>query len=205
MKENVYQKSVATDFAKVAEPQIHQSSYIHPKASVIGAVFIGADVMVSPCASIRGDEGQSIYIGARTNVQDCCVVHGLETEINGKIIPENLISVAAKHYSVYIAEDVSLAHQSQVHGPAYVGTETFVGMQALVFKAIVGKGCVIEPGAKIVGVEIADGRCVPMGAIINKQKDADKLPKAEDSVFAQTNKAVVHVNVQLAAGYLDQN
>ena len=80
--------------------------------------------------------------------------------------------------------------------------DTFVGMQALVFKAVVGNNCVIEPGAKVVGVTVADGRYVPMGTVLNSQKDADNLPKiTEDYPFRKLNAGVVHVNVQLADGY----
>jgi len=35
--------------------------------------------MVSPMASIRGDEGMPVYIGNDSNVQDGVVIHGLET------------------------------------------------------------------------------------------------------------------------------
>ena len=52
-------KNVATDFsAKVTEPDIDPSTYVHPLAAVIGNVHLGKNIMVSPSASIRGDEGQ---------------------------------------------------------------------------------------------------------------------------------------------------
>ena len=53
---------------------------------------------------------------------------------------------------------MSLAYQSQVHGPAKVGNDTFVGMQALVFRAELGNRVVVEPGAKIIGVKVPSGR-----------------------------------------------
>ncbi len=46
---------------------------------------------------------------------------------------ENEVAVEGKKYSVCIGKRVSLSHQSQVHRPAKVGDNTFVGMQALVF------------------------------------------------------------------------
>jgi carbonic anhydrase/acetyltransferase-like protein (isoleucine patch superfamily) len=68
---------------------------------------------------------------------------------------------------------VSLTHQSQVHGPAEVGDDTFIGRQALIFKAEVGDHVVVEPDATIIGVTIASGRYVPALSIVTKQVDAD--------------------------------
>ena len=110
--------------------------------------------------------------------------------------------MAGKKYSVYVGKRVSLAHQSQVHGPAKVGDDTIIAMQALVFKAEIGEHVVVEPGAKIVGVKIESGRYVPTGAVVTKQSDADALPKiTDDYPFKGINEAVVHVNTQLADGY----
>ena len=75
-------------------------------------------------------------------------------------------------------------------------------MQALVFKAAIGSNCVIEPGAKVLGVTVGDDRYVPMGTILNKQADADNLPKITEAYpFRKLNAGVVHVNIQLADGY----
>jgi carbonic anhydrase/acetyltransferase-like protein (isoleucine patch superfamily) len=105
-------------------------------------------------------------------------------------------------YAVYVGKRVSLAHQAQIHGPAKVGDDTFIGMQSLVFKAEVGSGCVVEPKSLLLGVKVADGRYVPAGSIIKSQADADALPEiTEDYAFKSLNKGVVHVNVHLADGY----
>ncbi|MBW1806308.1 MAG: carbonic anhydrase, partial [Deltaproteobacteria bacterium] len=110
--------------------------------------------------------------------------------------------VGGKRYAVYVGRRVSLAHQAQIHGPAHVDDDTFVGMKVLVFKARVGKNCVIEPGAMVVGVTIGDGRYVSAGMILKDQKDADTLPLiTDDYPFKDLNKDVVEVNVNLAAGY----
>jgi carbonic anhydrase/acetyltransferase-like protein (isoleucine patch superfamily) len=75
-------------------------------------------------ASIRSDEGMPIFVGNRSNVQDGVVLHALETiDEEGKPVEKNLVEVGGKKYAVYIGENVSLAHQSQVHGPASVGND----------------------------------------------------------------------------------
>lgn len=71
-------------------------------------------------------------------VQAGVVVHGLETFEGGHELPDNEVQVGGRKFSVYVGDRVSLAHQSQVHGPAKVGDDTFVGMQALVFRAELG-------------------------------------------------------------------
>lgn len=199
-------KSVVTDFSsKSSEPAIDGSSYVHPQAAVIGNVILGKNVMVSPFASVRGDEGQPLFVGDDSNVQDGVVIHALETEEHGKPVEKNLYEVEGKKYAVYVGRRVSLAHQVQVHGPAAVGDDTFVGMKSLIFKASVGKGCVIEPGCIVLGISVPDGRYVPAGTVLNSQEKADRLPAiTDDYPFKGLNKGVVHVNTSLAKAYLKQ-
>lgn len=197
-------KNVKTDFsATVSEPVIDPSCYVHPLAAVIGNVILGKNIMVSPTASVRGDEGQPIYVGDGSNVQDGVVIHALETEVDGKPVEKNLYEVNGKKYAVYVGSSVSLAHQTQIHGPAVVMDDTFVGMKVLVFKSFVGRNCVIEPAAVLMGVKIADGRYVPVGSVIKTQADADMLPAiTPDYPLKDMNKGVLHVNKALAKGYL---
>lgn len=196
-------KNAATDFcAKEYMPKIDPTAFIHPFAAVVGHIFIGKRVMVSPFASVRGDEGHPIFIGDEANIQDGVVIHGLETEHNGQPVENNLVSVGPEKYSVYVGKRVSLAHQVQIHGPAFVGDDTFVGMKALVFKAKVSSGCVLEPGCILMGVTVDAGRYVPAGIVLKEQKDADNLPNiTDDYPLKDLNKGVIHVNTSLADGY----
>ncbi len=200
------EKNVMTDFsAKVSEPVIDPSTYVHPLAAVIGNVILGKNIMVSPMASIRGDEGQPLHVGDNSNVQDGVVIHALETELDGKAVEKNLYEVNGRKYAVYVGSRVSLAHQVQIHGPAVVMDETFVGMQSLVFRSFVGRQCVVEPGSIIMGVSVADGRYVPAGSVVKTQEQADALPAiTDDYPMKDLNKGVVHVNTALARGYLAQ-
>ncbi|MFZ2398799.1 MAG: carbonic anhydrase [Smithella sp.] len=198
------EKNVKTDFsAKVSEPVIGAGTFVHPLAAVIGNVILGNNVMVAPAACVRGDEGQPLYVGHETNVQDGVVIHALETELDGKSVEKNLMEVDGKKYAVYVGNRVSLAHQVQIHGPAVVMDDTFVGMKVLVFKSFVGENCVIEPGVILMGVRVADGRYVPAGAVVKTQADADALPViTTEYPLKDMNKGVLHVNKALAKGYL---
>lgn len=197
-------KNVVTDFSPRAfEPEIDPTAYVHPLAAVIGNVRLGKNVMVSPAAAVRGDEGQPLYVGDDSNIQDGVVIHALETESQGKPVTGNLVEVEGTPYAVYIGQRVSMAHQAQVHGPAVVLDDTFVGMQSLVFKSRVGRRCVIEPGSVLMGVNVPDGRYCPAGSVIRTQAQADALPEiTPDYPMKDLNRGVVHVNTALAKGYL---
>ena len=197
-------KNVVTDFsAQASEPVIDPTCYVHPLAAVIGNVILGENIMVAPGASVRGDEGQPLFIGDDSNVQDGVVIHALETEMNGKPVEKNLVDVNGKKYAVYVGNRVSLAHQVQIHGPAVVLDNTFVGMKSLVFRSYVGRNCVLEPAVVLMGVKVADGRYVPAGSVIKTQTDADNLPVVTESYpMKDLNKSVVHVNINLARCYL---
>ena len=198
------EKNVKTDFSsKVSEPVIGAGTYVHPLAAVIGNVILGNNVMVAPTACVRGDEGQPLHVGDDTNVQDGVVIHALETELDGKPVEKNQVEVNGKKYAVYVGNRVSLAHQVQIHGPAVVMDDTFVGMKVLVFKSFIGRNCVIEPGVILMGVTVADGRYVPAGSIVKTQAEADALPViTDDYPMKSMNKGVLHVNKALAKGYL---
>ena len=196
-------KNVKTDFSStVCDPVIDPTAYVHPLGAVIGNVTIGKNVFVAPFAAVRGDEGQPLHVGDDSNVQDGVVIHALETEEHGKPVETNQVEVGGKKYAVYVGSRVSLAHQVQIHGPAAVLDDSFIGMKVLVFRSKVGKGCVIEPGCILMGVSVPDGRFVPAGTVLRDQAAADRLPAITDDYPLKTiNRGVVHVNTSLAKGY----
>ncbi len=55
-------------------PVVHESSFVHPQATVTGNVIIGKDVYIGPGAAIRGDWG-GIVIEDGCNVQENCTIH----------------------------------------------------------------------------------------------------------------------------------
>lgn len=77
-----------------------------------------------------------------------------------------------------------------------------MGMQSLVFQSKIGHGTVIEPGCTIISVHIQPNRYVKAGSVVTDQATADKLPAIDDKYkFQYINKAVVHVNTELAKTY----
>ncbi|MGA1840537.1 MAG: hypothetical protein ACMUIU_07925 [bacterium] len=165
----------------MVSPEIDSTTFVHPFACVIGNVILKGQIMVAPSASVRGDEGQPIYVCEGANIQDGVVLHALETEEEAEYLEKRRFNAEGawvepddpNGFAILIGKNVSLAHQSQVHGPGFIGDHTFIGMQSLIFNAKVGSHSVVEPGCTIIGVEIGDHVYVPAGSIITNQSEAD--------------------------------
>lgn len=112
--------------------------YVAPNATVIGRVNLGDESSVWFGAVLRGDN-DDINVGARSNIQDGCIVH------------------VDPGVPVNIGEDVVVGHGAIVHG-ATVGDNTLIGMRAtLLNKAKVGKCCIIGAHSLVTeGTEIPD-------------------------------------------------
>ena len=112
-------------------PAIPSSCYVDPSAQIIGDVVLGEQASVWMHAVVRGDV-HSIRIGARSNVQDCAVLHGM------------------RHlYSVTIGEYVTIGHNATVHG-CVVEDACLIGIGARVLNdAHIGTGSIIAAGAVI--------------------------------------------------------
>jgi carbon dioxide concentrating mechanism protein CcmM len=177
---------------ELTKASIDSTAYIHPFSQVIGDVRIGANVMVAPGVSIRADEGTPFHIGAKSNLQDGVVIHGLE---QGRVTGDDQNS-----YSVWIGQNASITHMALIHGPAYVGDNSFIGFRSTVFNAKVGEGCIVMMHVLIQDVEIPAGRYIASGSIITNQQQADRLPSVQkmDADFARH---VVGINDALREGY----
>ncbi|HWK23696.1 MAG TPA: carbonate dehydratase [Ureibacillus sp.] len=173
-------------------PKIDKSAFISQFSSVIGDVTINNNVYVAPNVSIRADEGTPFHIGSNTNIQERVVLHGL---LNRRISDGN------KAYSIFIGDQVTIAHGALVHGPCYIEDKVFVGFNSIVYNAIVGKGCFISYNAVVTnGVRIPPDRFVPPGAHIDSQAKANALSRVpEDS--EEFAREVQRVNQEFPASY----
>lgn len=105
-------------------PVVHESAFVHPKASVAGNVIIGKDVYIGPGAAIRGDWG-GIVIEDGCNVQENCTIH---------MFPG---------VTVVLEAGAHIGHGAVVHG-ARIGANALVGMNAVIMdNAVVGVGSVV--------------------------------------------------------------
>jgi carbonic anhydrase len=206
--------NIQTDFnPNVTDPTISEFAYLDPLALVIGDCEIGKLVLVAPFAVCRADEGIPIHVGDYSNMQDGVILHALETASHGKNIDDRRYSAEGSllkandtgfenGFAIYVGDKVSLAHGVQVHGPAYIGNDTFVGMKSLIFNAKIGNRVAIGVSSTVTnGVTIPDDKFVPPGTIVATQAQADALPARVGSPYEEINKAVIHVNQELAKGY----
>lgn len=105
-------------------PVVHPEAYVHPAATLIGDVIVGAGVYIGPSACLRGDFGR-IVIERGANIQDCCIVHGFPGA------------------DTVIEEDGHIGHGAIVHA-ARIGRNALVGMNAVVNdNAVVGEAAII--------------------------------------------------------------
>lgn len=122
-------------------PDIHPDAFVHPDATVIGDVVIGAESSVWPQAVLRGDYGR-IEIGARTSIQDGTVVH----------VPSGLGTV--------IGDDCVVGHLAHLEG-CRVEDHCLIGSGSIVLHGVVvHRGSVV--GANAV---VTNGTVVPTGAM----------------------------------------
>lgn len=129
-------------------PTIHPEAFVHPDATVIGDVTIGAFSSVWPSAVLRGDDGP-ITIGARTSVQDGVVVHTWEE--HPTVVGSNVVIGHLAHLEgCRIADNVLIGSTSILLRRAEVHEWGMVGAGALV-----PPGKVVPAGALAVGVPCA--------------------------------------------------
>lgn len=123
-------------------PKIAASAFIEDSAQVIGDVVVGENSSIWFNAVVRGDV-HSVRIGAETNIQDNCVVHGYK----GK-------------YPVLLGDRVTVAHAAVLHG-CVIEDECLIGIGAIVMNgASVGTGSIIAAGALV-----TEGTQVPAGSV----------------------------------------
>ena len=112
-------------------PVIAAGCYIDPSAQLIGDVHLGPQSSLWMNAVVRGDTNR-IRIGARTNIQDCAVLHG----------QRNL-------YSVHIGDGCTIGHNATVHG-CTLEDNVLIGIGATVLNgAHIGANSIIAAGALI--------------------------------------------------------
>ncbi|WP_153504799.1 gamma carbonic anhydrase family protein [Cumulibacter manganitolerans] len=110
-------------------PQIHETAFIAPTASVIGDVTVEEGASVWYGTVLRADFGP-IWIRRGANVQDNSTLHGGP---NG----------------TEVGEGATIGHNCVVHG-ARIGKEALVGNGSIVLDgAVVGDGTLVAAGATV--------------------------------------------------------
>ena len=121
-------------------PDIHPSAFVAPGAVVIGNITVGAEASIWFGAVLRGDDpDHGIVVGARTSVQDNCVVH-----VGG-------------WGPTIIGSDVTVGHGAKFES-CTIGDRTVVGMNAVILqRAEIGTECLLAANTVILeGAQIPE-------------------------------------------------
>jgi carbonic anhydrase/acetyltransferase-like protein (isoleucine patch superfamily) len=112
------------------EPVIDPTAFVHPDATVIGAVTIGPESTVWPGAVLRGDYGE-IIVGARTSIQDGTVIH------------------ATDDHFTRIGDDCVIGHIAHLEG-CTVENGALVGSGSVILhRAVIHSGALVGAGAVV--------------------------------------------------------
>ncbi len=137
-------------------PRIAPSAFIAETAVLVGDVEVGEGASIWFGAVLRGDLGP-IRIGARSNVQDNCVIH---SETSGGTILES---------------DVTVGHGAVLHD-CKIGRGTLIGIKSTVLdRAQIGEEVLIAAGSVVLAGFIAPDRTLVAGvpAIVKKTLEGE--------------------------------
>ena len=125
-------------------PKVAESAFLAPTAVLIGDVTVGEDASIWFGAVLRGDNPEhGIVIGARSNIQENCVVH-------------------VGHWGpTVVGDDVTVGHGAKFESCA-IGDNTVVGMNAVILQgAKVGAACVLAAGTVVL-----EGADIPAHSLV---------------------------------------
>src|SRR3982074_393297 len=145
-------------------PEIAASAYIDRAAVVIGDVVIGADSSVWPCSVVRGDV-HYIRIGARTNIQDGCVLHVMRNE-----------------WPLILGDDVTVGHSVTLHG-CTIEPLCLIGMGSIILNgARIGTGSIVAAGTLVTERTVIPPGSLVMGSPARGNRPLPELgrPSIED-------------------------
>ncbi len=138
---------------------IHQNTWLHESAVVLGEVTLAEEVNVW-CNAVLRAVGMRIRIGRRSNVQDCVVIHG---DIGN---------------DVTVGAHVSLGHGAVVHG-CTIEDNCIIGMNAVVLDgAHIGAGSIVGAGAVVPAGMVVPPRSLVLGmpAKVKKELPEESVP-----------------------------
>ena len=137
-------------------PRVDPGAWVDDSALVIGDVALEADVSIWPQAVVRGDVN-SIRVGARSNIQDGCVLH---------------VTHASPHSGggapLVVGTDLTLGHRAVLHGCS-VGNFCLIGIGAIVLdRAVIGDYVIVGAGSLVPGGKVLEGGHLYVGAPVKK-------------------------------------
>lgn len=146
--------------------------WIAETATVLGNVTLGEEVGIWFGAALRGDI-EPITIGARTNIQENCVLH---TDTGCPLV---------------IGAGCTIGHSAVVHG-CTIGENSLIGMGAVILNgAQIGANCIIGAGSLISERKVIPPNSLVMGSPgkLVREVDAAGMARLEASAAAYVARA----------------
>ncbi|MFD1363381.1 carbonate dehydratase [Lentibacillus salinarum] len=189
----IYQNPPVEEVTSISYPKISPKAVIGTDSMIIGNITIADDVFVGFKNLLRADSGYPYYVGPCTNIQDNVLMH---------VHPgREHVVVNDQKWGVYLEGENSVLHHAAVHGPLFIGYNTYVGQHASIYDAVIGRNCVIMHNATVTnGVRIGDNRFVAPGQSVWQQEDADKLPPVPEQ-YQGLNQHIVDHYYRLGKSY----
>lgn len=152
---------------KGIRPKLGTRVYVDESAQVIGDVELGDHASVWMNTVLRGDVN-AIRVGARTNIQDNCVVH-----------------VQKGEFPVVLGDNVTVGHSVTLHG-CRVGSWCLIGIGAIVLNgAELGDECIVAAGALVPEGMKIPARSLVMGLPAKARRPITDEEAAGLRVYAQ--------------------
>jgi carbonic anhydrase/acetyltransferase-like protein (isoleucine patch superfamily) len=151
-------------------PEIHESAFVHPDATVIGRVVLGSGSSVWPQAVVRGDYG-TIRIGSDTNVQDGAVLH------------------ATAQLDTVIGDRVVIGHLAHLEG-CTVHDRALIGVGAAVLhRAVIGSGATVGAGAVVTNDSVVPpaGLAVGVPAVVKADRSNPAVIDAMAQIYVDNS------------------
>ena len=129
-----------------SEPRIAPTAFVADSADLIGDVTIGEHSSVWFRCVLRADV-HYIRVGARTNIQDGTVLHGMKDL-----------------YPVILGDEVTVGHNVTLHG-CVIESRCLIGMGSVVLNnARIGEGSIIAAGSLVTEGTVVPPRSLFMGS-----------------------------------------
>jgi carbonic anhydrase/acetyltransferase-like protein (isoleucine patch superfamily) len=138
---------------KGRRPKISPTAFIAPTAVIIGDVIVGEEASVWFGAVIRSDQNDNpIVVGARTSIQDNCVLHSGEAP-------------------TVIEEDVTVGHGAIMEG-CLIRRGAIIGMNVTLLEDVeIGEESLIAAGSVVVPHTKIPPRVLAAGAPAKVKKE----------------------------------
>ncbi len=158
-----------------SNPEIKETSYIAPNASLIGRVKIGEKSSIWFNTVLRGDM-ENITIGDESNIQDLSMGH------------------ADPGFPLIVGNRVTIGHNCILHG-CKIEDDCLIGMGAIIMNGvIIGRGSIIGAGSVLLeGMEVPRfSMVVGSPAKVKKSYDISILESIRKSAKVYVERSIIY-------------